>query len=240
MHREGTVVVIGAGLAGLQCARQLLAFGHRVLVVEARDRPGGRVWSKQLTGRCPDTGKVVTSVAEMGGSIITGNRGNPLSVIAKQLALETRPIRDTCPMYLERNSGAEADRSVDDKVFEAYNGIGGALEGVNELRGVVGDAANRMTLGETLGKVRREKNVICKHGTENDLWHWHLANLEFANATRLDTLSLGQWDQDDPFEFGGDHEWLVRRRRLGAFPNPASAFADCGARNYSRNTAIQD
>eukprot|EP00230_Micromonas_polaris_P001641 CAMPEP_0119211372 /NCGR_PEP_ID=MMETSP1327-20130426/2906_1 /TAXON_ID=38833 /ORGANISM="Micromonas pusilla, Strain RCC2306" /LENGTH=908 /DNA_ID=CAMNT_0007208499 /DNA_START=113 /DNA_END=2836 /DNA_ORIENTATION=- len=207
---KGTVVVIGAGLAGLQCARQLLAFGHRVLVVEARDRPGGRVWSKQLTGRCPDTGKVVTSVAEMGGSIITGNRGNPLSVIAKQLALETRPIRDTCPMYLERNSGAEADRSVDDKVFEAYNGIGGALEGVNELRGVVGDAANRMTLGETLGKVRREKNVICKHGTENDLWHWHLANLEFANATRLDTLSLGQWDQDDPFEFGGDHEWLPR------------------------------
>ena len=42
------------------------------------------------------------------------------------------------------------------------------------------------------------------------MWHWHLANLEFANATRLDTLSLGQWDQDDPFEFGGDHEWLPR------------------------------
>lgn len=39
------VLVLGAGLAGLEAALRLEAAGARVLVVEARDRVGGRVWS---------------------------------------------------------------------------------------------------------------------------------------------------------------------------------------------------
>lgn len=34
---------------------------------------------------------------------------------------------------------------------------------------------------------------------------WHFANLEFANATPLNNLSLKHWDQDDDFEFSGSH-----------------------------------
>jgi monoamine oxidase len=41
------VVVIGAGLAGLVAARELEALGHAVTVLEARDRIGGRVWTKR-------------------------------------------------------------------------------------------------------------------------------------------------------------------------------------------------
>lgn len=37
------MVVVGAGLAGLMCARELQGFGFRVTVLEARDRIGGRV-----------------------------------------------------------------------------------------------------------------------------------------------------------------------------------------------------
>ena len=37
-----TVVVVGAGLAGLAAARRLVAHGYEVTVVEARERVGGR------------------------------------------------------------------------------------------------------------------------------------------------------------------------------------------------------
>ena len=39
------VVVIGAGVAGLAAARRLREMGQRPLVIEARDRIGGRVWT---------------------------------------------------------------------------------------------------------------------------------------------------------------------------------------------------
>lgn len=45
-HRQ--VVVIGAGLAGLRCATDLVAGGRDVVVLEARDRVGGRVLSHRF------------------------------------------------------------------------------------------------------------------------------------------------------------------------------------------------
>ena len=35
--------------------------------------------------------------------------------------------------------------------------------------------------------------------------HWHLANLEFACAAPLTTVSAKDWDQDDVNEYDGDH-----------------------------------
>jgi monoamine oxidase len=46
-ERECEVLVIGAGFAGLSAARSLERSDVDVLVVEARDRVGGRVWSEQ-------------------------------------------------------------------------------------------------------------------------------------------------------------------------------------------------
>ncbi len=43
------IVVIGAGFAGLSAARQLVDAGSEVVVLEARERVGGRVWSVHLT-----------------------------------------------------------------------------------------------------------------------------------------------------------------------------------------------
>lgn len=50
------VVIIGAGLAGLHAARRLRAAGVEVLVVEARDRLGGRILSAGDDGRASDDG----------------------------------------------------------------------------------------------------------------------------------------------------------------------------------------
>ncbi|MGW1489693.1 flavin monoamine oxidase family protein [Streptomyces sp. NPDC002402] len=43
------VCVVGAGLAGLAAAYELHKLGHRVLVLEAADRPGGRVYTYRFT-----------------------------------------------------------------------------------------------------------------------------------------------------------------------------------------------
>ena len=43
-------VVVGAGFAGLIAARDLAKSGSSVLVVEARDRIGGRTWTAQVFG----------------------------------------------------------------------------------------------------------------------------------------------------------------------------------------------
>ncbi len=56
-------VVVGAGLAGLSAAYRLHKAGWKVTVVEARDRPGGRVWSHRFQ-EAPEL------VCEMGGEWI--------------------------------------------------------------------------------------------------------------------------------------------------------------------------
>lgn len=48
---SGRVVVIGAGLAGLACAKHLHSLGHAVELLEARQRPGGRVHCVSLNVR---------------------------------------------------------------------------------------------------------------------------------------------------------------------------------------------
>lgn len=43
-------IIIGAGFAGLAAARELEMLGRRVLILEARDRPGGRTWTERRLG----------------------------------------------------------------------------------------------------------------------------------------------------------------------------------------------
>ena len=44
------VIVIGAGFTGLSAARDLSTAGKSVLIIEARDRIGGRTWATKSRG----------------------------------------------------------------------------------------------------------------------------------------------------------------------------------------------
>lgn len=44
------VIVVGGGFAGVIAAREAAAAGHNVLLLEARDRLGGRVWTRKYAG----------------------------------------------------------------------------------------------------------------------------------------------------------------------------------------------
>lgn len=76
-----TVLVIGAGFAGLTVANALVAAGHPVQVIEARERIGGRTWTADFGG----------SLVDLGASWIHGIEGNPVACFARQVGVGWRP-----------------------------------------------------------------------------------------------------------------------------------------------------
>lgn len=56
MDRKSDVIVVGAGLAGLKAASELEAQGRSVIVLEARDRVGGRLKPGMIAGEVIDRG----------------------------------------------------------------------------------------------------------------------------------------------------------------------------------------
>ena len=200
-----SVCVVGAGIAGIGAARQLKALGHKVVVLEASDRPGGRVDTREFEMPEADKSDRAAVVADLGGSILSGTKGNPLCVVAKQLGIKPHVVNADCPLYNE--NGELVDASIDSRVEANFNKILESLSYYRETFDLT--VANKMSLGFELEK-RIMNELETVHDSElkdkeRQTYDWHMANLEFANAARCDDLSLRQWDQDDPYDFTGDH-----------------------------------
>jgi monoamine oxidase len=90
--RSADVAVVGAGLAGLAAARELRAAGRDVVVLEARDRVGGRTLNEPI-----GDGKVV----EIGAQWVGPTQDRVLALIA-ELGLETFPTYTAGKNVFER------------------------------------------------------------------------------------------------------------------------------------------
>ncbi|KAF9182081.1 hypothetical protein BGZ50_005126 [Haplosporangium sp. Z 11] len=252
-----TIVVIGSGIAGVGVAKQLenlfryyawkFAPGlpPKVVVLEARDRVGGRMHSMELRSKAPPTSVLPEQqhlpytrtmkrhAVDLGAQIITGfENGNPMEVIVRRQMndLELHYLVDeSCDLF--DHDGKLVNKGMDIHCETVFNQILEQACQLREkkelprgLRNYLGERAKRdygwpgwvesttlPTLGHSMDYFI-ESHPEFKSWTHQELGliHWHYANLEFANATPLDQISLRHWDQDDDYEFSGHHCMVVQ------------------------------
>lgn len=94
-----TVIVIGAGIAGLAAAKKLKENGFSVTVLEAQDKVGGRLRTNRTLGIAFDEG----------ASWIHGINGNPITNLAQQAGMNTAFTDDESLVCYDINGVLRSD-----------------------------------------------------------------------------------------------------------------------------------
>src|SRR4029453_18683495 len=92
MAERYDVIVVGGGFAGVTAARECALRGRRTLLLEARDRLGGRTWSAQWNGVPTEYGGALGAWppaaplrgADQGGAFGHGQRGRRSRSLARR------------------------------------------------------------------------------------------------------------------------------------------------------------
>ena len=152
------VVVVGAGFAGLMAAWRMQLAGHEVVVLEARDRVGGRVWSEELVPDDPRT------VIERGAEFVLAGYD------------VMRSVMDECGLAL-------APMGMSYYVREP-RGVNATHDDVAAAAAVIAEAASAAASGTALSKVLDE--VASR--VDPDALEAFRSRIEVTNACPVERL----------------------------------------------------
>ena len=191
-----SVLVAGAGLAGLAAARDLSALGAAVTVVDARDRVGGRVWTIR-------EGFAEEQHAEAGGDMIDEAQ-HEIRALAAELGLELTRILRSGFGYV-RLDGKGKPRIVSRNAARGWARLEEALEPVMRPYKLaeqrwdtpIATAIARRSVAGWLEEHRDDPELLA---TATGLRGFFLADPEELSLIALvDQFSAA--DQDDPWNF---------------------------------------
>ncbi|KAL2249804.1 UNVERIFIED_CONTAM: Lysine-specific histone demethylase 1 [Sesamum indicum] len=157
-----SIIVVGAGPAGLTAARHLQRQGFIVTVLEARSRIGGRVFTDHSSLSVP---------VDLGASIITGmeadvdteRRPDPSSIICSQLGLELTVLNSDCPLY-DTVTGQKVPADLDEALEAEYNSL---LDDMVMVVAEKGECAMTMSLEEGLEYSLKRRRMA--HSGQEDM-----------------------------------------------------------------------
>lgn len=179
--QEFDVIVIGAGAAGLGAARLLQDEGYQVVILEARERIGGRVWTSHAWPESP---------LDLGASWIHGVEGNPVNELAQQFKVNTVSTNydnittyDPAGWALSDSERDKLDRRLEELLVE-----------LAETREKLDSDT---TLGEALNQAAAELDLT--EAELRDLNYAANTTIEHEYAADVAELSLFYWDEGEGF-----------------------------------------
>uniref|UniRef100_A0A8C7FBX9 [histone-H3]-N(6),N(6)-dimethyl-L-lysine(4) FAD-dependent demethylase n=1 Tax=Oncorhynchus kisutch TaxID=8019 RepID=A0A8C7FBX9_ONCKI len=171
---------------------------HNVVMLEASERIGGRVWD--------DTSLGGVTVGR-GAQIVNGCVNNPIALMSEQLSIKMHKLGERCDLFQE--GGSATDPAIDKRMDFHFNAI---LDVVSEWR--KDKSQNQDTpLGEKIQEVYKtflQESGVQFSQLEEKVLQFHLSNLEYACGSTLDQVSARSWDHNEFFaQFSGDHTLLT-------------------------------
>ncbi|EOX93060.1 Polyamine oxidase 2 isoform 3 [Theobroma cacao] len=200
--RSPSVIVIGAGMAGIAAAHALREASIQVMVLESRDRIGGRVHTDYSFGFPVD----------LGASWLHGvSKENPLAPLISRLGLPLyRTSGDNSVLYdhdlesyaLFDMDGRQVPQELVTKVGEAFECI---LKEANKVRL---EHSDDMSISRAFSIVFERRPELRLDGVAHKVLQWYLCRMEGWFAADADTISLKSWDQAELLP--GGHGLMVR------------------------------
>ncbi|MBP2055592.1 monoamine oxidase [Streptomyces griseochromogenes] len=165
------VIVIGAGISGLAAARHLAGQGEDVVVLEARDRIGGRIWTSEKWAGVP---------LDLGASWIHGINDNPIAALAEKAKARTVVTNpDSSTDYLADGARAKAIAGWQSKMGDALASYQDDADKDASVRGVVERALGWSSLSE-------DDKALISFGL-NDYEHEYSGSVDQMSALYFDS-----------------------------------------------------